>query len=312
MKQALTSQFDSRSLPTAAIFDSDAKGHNAPVRSHWLALVMLLQLATASAAPAAERPVVREVLVSKEGTGARIEIRADQALAYRSYLMPGLEKWVIDLPGANTTYSEDESKKMRTPPLERITVRQKEVNGDFFTRIGLDFKGEVNFSLTADPVDKGRLVALISPSTGVQQKLATSAASSATPQLFAANRETSKDNGKPSGFLSGSSTAARTVTNVSITADLIRIETDGEMAAPEPLLLNRPGRLVLDLAGVTSQVRNIAVPANSFGIMRSRLGENAGKLRIVFEVSGDTFPAYRIRTLPKGLEIIPTTGLRRN
>ena len=106
----------------------------------------------------------------KEGTGARIEIKANQALVYRSYLMPGLEKWVVDLPGAITTFVGDESKKIRTAPLERITVRQTEVNGDHLTRIGFDFKGEVDFSLKEDLLDKGHLIVIIKPSRSAQQK----------------------------------------------------------------------------------------------------------------------------------------------
>jgi len=147
MKKALTALFDSRYLPAAAISAPGRKDYTASARNPWLVPVLLLLLSAATVAFAAERPVVREVLVSKEGTGARIEIKADRALVYKSYLMPGLEKWVIDLPGAKTTFSGDESKKMRTPPLERITVRQKEVNGDYLTRIGFDFKGEVDFPL---------------------------------------------------------------------------------------------------------------------------------------------------------------------
>ena len=77
--------------------------------------------------------------------------------------MSGLEKWVVDLPGAKTTFAGDESKKMRTPPLKRITVRQKEVNGDQLTRIGLDFKGEVDFSLKENPLDKGHLIIIMKP-----------------------------------------------------------------------------------------------------------------------------------------------------
>lgn len=164
MEKALTSLFKPRYLPAAAILVADRKGCNNPVGSHWLALFMLLQLSAAAVASAAERPVVRDVLVYKEGSGARIEIKADQALAYRSYLMPGLEKWVIDLPGARTTFAGDESKKMRTPPLNRITVRQKEVNGDNLTRIGFDFKGKVDFSLKEDLLDKGHLIVIIKPS----------------------------------------------------------------------------------------------------------------------------------------------------
>ena len=171
MKQALTSRSDSRPVPTTP-----------PFGIYWLALVMLLQLATAAATPAAEQPVVREVLVSREGNGARIEIKADRLLAYRSYPMSGLGKWVVDLPGAKTTFAGDESKKMRTPPLERITVRQKEVNGDQLTRIGLDFTGEVDFSLKEDPLDKGHLIIIMKPSKSSPLKPAVENFSPAGPK----------------------------------------------------------------------------------------------------------------------------------
>ena len=171
MKKALSLLFNPRYLLAAAIFSSAGKSYNAYVRILWLALVILLQL-SAAAVFASDRPVVREVLVAKEGTGARIEIKADKALTYRSYLMTGLEKWVIDLPGAKTTFAGDESKKMRTPPLERITVRQKEVNGDNLTRIGFDFKGEVDFSLKQNLLDKGHLIVIIKPLQPFPQKRA--------------------------------------------------------------------------------------------------------------------------------------------
>jgi hypothetical protein len=184
MKLALTSRYDSRQLPAAALFSNSGKRHAASLRSYWLTLVMLLQLATAATAQAAERPVVREVLVSREGNGARIEIRANQPLIYRSYLMSGLEKWVVDLPGARTTFSGDESKKMRTPPLERITVRQKDFNGDPLTRIGLDFKGEIDFSLKQDPLDKGHLIILMKPSLSSPQKRAAEASPPAASKVL--------------------------------------------------------------------------------------------------------------------------------
>lgn len=132
-------------------------------------LIMLL-LSAAGTALAAERPVVQELVVTREGSGARIEIRSDLPLVYKSYLMPELAKWVIDLPEAKTATGEDVSRKMKTPPLERITVRQKEVNGDLFTRIGIDFKDEVAFSIQADPVDRSRLVAVITPIKAASQK----------------------------------------------------------------------------------------------------------------------------------------------
>lgn len=136
-------------------------------------IIFLLCLSTAGTAQAADRPIIREMLVSKEGNGARIEIRANQPLLHRSYLMSGLEKWVVDLPGARTTSGRDESKKLRTAPLERMTIHHKEVNGDLFTRIGLDFKGEVNFSIKQDPLDKGHLVIIMTPLKAASKNVST-------------------------------------------------------------------------------------------------------------------------------------------
>jgi hypothetical protein len=90
-----------------------------------------------------------------------------------------------------------------------------------------------------------------------------------------------------------------------LTAAGIRIEADGRLTMPAPLLLIQPGRLVLDLAGVSSGPENIPVPANRFGIVRCRLGTNNDKLRLVFEVSGNSFPGFRLQQLSNGIEILP-------
>ena len=111
----------------------------------------------------AERPVVREVVTTAAGSGARIEIRADRPLTYRSYLMPELAKWVVDLPGALSAAGEDQSRRMRTKPLDRISVKQREINGDPLTRIGIDVTEPVEFTVAPDPADAGRLVILVRP-----------------------------------------------------------------------------------------------------------------------------------------------------
>ncbi len=280
------------------------------LKKTWILLVVLLLCSAAGTALTAERPLVLEVVATPEASGARIEIRADQPLTWRSYLMPGLEKWVIDLPEATTNYSEDEAKKMRTPPLERITVRQKDVNGDLFTRIGIDFKGEVDFSLQADPIDKGKLVVLIKPARA-KPPGSTAAATASAPLPLAKKPATATGSAPPATPSPAGGAAAKTITKVSITADAVSIEADGRVATPAPLLLSKPGRLVLDLPGVGSELKTVAVPANRFGIVRCRLGNSGGKLRIVFEVSGENFPDFRIRELFQGVEIRPVAEARR-
>lgn len=178
MKQARTASSAAHHTPTAAVYStvkytSRKAGDNAFGRMLCRIVIFMLCLSPVGAALAADRPIIREVLISKEGNGARIEIRANQPLVYRSYLMPALQKWVIDLPGAKTAFGGDESKKMRTPPLQRINVRQKEVNGELFTRIGLDFEGEVTFSLRHDPLDKGHLVLIMTPLKATSKDVST-------------------------------------------------------------------------------------------------------------------------------------------
>jgi len=278
----------------------------------WLSIAVLLQFPAVGAAVAAERPVIKEVVATQEGNGARIEIRADLPLAYRSYLMPELAKWVIDLPGAITVYPQDLSRKMKTPPLERISVRQKEVNGDLFTRIGLDFKGEVDFSIEADPHDKGRLVILMTPSKATTQKLPADSPATAAPQSPPKTQKAAPGGATLYSVPPGPEKAAKTVTNVRIATDSIRIEADGRVTVPAPLILTRPGRLVLDMADVSSGLKSVPVPeANRFGIVRCRLGKSADKLRIVFEVSGDTFPEFLLKEILNGVEIIPAPEVKR-
>jgi len=149
------------------------------LRSICLTFFMMFHLAVALAE---ERPVVRDVAAYRDGDGARIEIRADKPVTYNSYLMPELAKWVIDLPGAASAAGEEQSRRMRTAPLTRISVRQKEVNGAPLTRIGLDFSGEVEFSVSADPLDRGRLVVLLKPVGKAAAKAAPTPLSPGSPQ----------------------------------------------------------------------------------------------------------------------------------
>ena len=68
---------------------------------------------------------------------------------------------------------------------------------------------------------------------------------------------------------------------------------------------------MLDLTGVTSGLDKVPVPSNRFGIVRCRLGKNADKLRIVFEVSGDTFPDFQVKEISNGVEIFPFNDEKR-
>jgi hypothetical protein len=95
-----------------------------------------------------------------------------------------------------------------------------------------------------------------------------------------------------------------------ITTDAILIEADGSLT-PVPLLLNRPGRLVLDFPGLVSIQEKVPVPAaNRFGIVRCRQGEDNNRLRLVFEVGADVFPEYRLTAAGNRVEITPAPSGR--
>jgi hypothetical protein len=107
-----------------------------------------------------ELPIIQEVVITKAGKGARIEIRADKPIKFTSYYMPELTKWVIDIPNSVPALAE-ESKKVVTVPLERVTVKKREINGVPFSRIGLDITGEAEFTVKTDTLEKGVLTVFL-------------------------------------------------------------------------------------------------------------------------------------------------------
>src|SRR6266702_1627181 len=103
--------------------------------------------------------------IKVSGDASHVEISANKPLTYTSYKLDTPPKAVIDLsqtePGGVTTPIE-----VNTGNIKRIEVERHGFGESVFSRIEITFLKDEEFSITTDPVDKGKLlVTIVKPPT---------------------------------------------------------------------------------------------------------------------------------------------------
>jgi hypothetical protein len=274
-------------------------------------LVMALWLAampTGLAEAPAARPVLQEIVGNGSGGEALFEVRADRPVRFSFYTMPELLKGVVDLPGVLPGRLEP-VRKVAAGPVGRIMVREKEIDGQPGTRIVFDLTGDAEFQVTADPLQKERLVVRLTPRPAAATPVPPRQTSPAAVGRPAASLPAPVVPVRP--VEPAPAGAARLVNAVRVNPDSLEIVSDGRLPGATVFPLKQPGRLVIDLADVRSAMTSFATPANRFGITRGRLGGHGGKLRIVFETKAEQFPHYSVHHTDTGLRITPATAAPR-
>jgi general secretion pathway protein D len=83
----------------------------------------------------------------------------------------------------------------------------------------------------------------------------------------------------------------------------IELRGDGALPAREPFRLAAPSRLVLDLPGVTNATGRQRIEVGAGDVLRVRIGQHPGFLRIVLDLAGETVAAPRIERGASGLAL---------
>jgi general secretion pathway protein D len=83
----------------------------------------------------------------------------------------------------------------------------------------------------------------------------------------------------------------------------IELRADGALPAREPFRLAAPSRLVLDLPGVANATGRQRLEVGAGDVLRVRIGQHAGFLRIVLDLAGDAVEAPRIEHGARGLAL---------
>ena len=83
----------------------------------------------------------------------------------------------------------------------------------------------------------------------------------------------------------------------------IELRADGATPASEPFRLAAPSRLVLDLPGVVNASGRQRLDVGGRDVLRVRIGQHAGFLRIVLDLAGESVAAPRIEHGPRSLSL---------
>ena len=102
--------------------------------------------------------------------------------------------------------------------------------------------------------------------------------------------------------------SARAVTAIREQTGAVFLATDGEVSRVEILELRDPGRLVLDLQGVTRAPRGVLPLQGAFS--RARFGQSGGKVRVVLDAV-DAVPTCQVKRVKGGLLVVPADAMAR-
>lgn len=98
--------------------------------------------------------------------------------------------------------------------------------------------------------------------------------------------------------------AARPVIRKVVTGpDFLDIAADGPVASYKTMKLDKPTRLVIDIADASTKLSTKPIPIDRFGVRTARVGVNRGVVRIVLDSPATLFPKHTISTTATGLHI---------
>lgn len=273
-----------------------------------LTTVMALGLAFAPAWVQADEslPVIKGIRVLRSGDDLGVEISADKKLEYTCSKMPQLFRVVIDLPRTEPGSTENVY-RYKSIMISDIRTEKKTINGVMITRISVNLTEAADFTVRSDASDNGKLTLLFRKPA----RDATAGTAAAIPQGGAKGQPAQAKPAAPAARAQKvvrspavpGTTPPVSVTDVKVGAAAIDITSGGDIGEYRAFTLQKPGRLVIDIPGARSELRSIAVPANKFGVVKTRLAYFEGKLRIVFVAGTKSFPAYQVVQTGTGLRI---------
>ena len=279
-------------------------------RMKFVLTVMLLGFVCVPASIRAEGPlpVIKGIRVIISGDALGVEISADKELVYTCSKMPQLLRVVIDFPRTEPG-RPDTLFRVKSALISTIKVEKKTINDVMVTRVAVNLAEDADFTVQADPSDKGKMTVYFrraAPGSSAGTAAAPPAGAGAEEQpavekLPAPTVPASKAMSKP---VVPGTTPSITVRDVIFNADAIEIRTGGAISEFRAFTLRQPGRLVIDIPAAQSTIRSIAVPANRFGVSTARIGHFEGKLRLVFDTGEKPFPGYEVVKTDTGLRVV--------
>jgi len=276
---------------------------------------------------------LRSVTVSADAS--RIELASNKPLTYTSYKAGEPAKIIVDIsqtePGSVATPIAVNSGNIR-----RIDLVRQPLGGGVLTRVEISLVRDVDFFVATDPSDKTRLLVTLVPSDSeakplhheiketplseakIDEKSIASEipAPEKTEVKVVVNQEPIQSEAKtepvvvaqladpaPAPAERVNLDSPRRLTAVTAATDGVELSIEGGVQTFNSFKLTKPDRIVLDLFGMKSAVRQNVVPIGALGIANARIGSTPDKVRIVLDSIQETMPPFEVVKSDLGLKI---------
>jgi type IV pilus assembly protein PilQ len=252
------------------------------------------QLAVLAAAIVAVAPAARAVtplaVTSIETQPGRLIIHASSKPEFTVFKLSGPPRVVIDLNGGDVSAAA-KPMDVKSGGIASVTAAQFDEGATKVGRIVVTLAGDQKYDVSPSGNDL-----VLTVSAPVAAPAASTAAAEAAP--VDPNLVLTRDD------VLEVSHPAQKITGVSVKSDsgatTVRIAADGQIAKFGLVELRNPGRLALDLHGVTGHVATAAGKGEVKGV---RVAKRDGGVRVVVDATGDSMPKYEVRRSGNGLEV---------
>jgi len=277
-------------------------------------LAVLCACATAPArqpSPVPETAAISELQVEKEGSATIVSLLGLAEPVYTAFQQDEPARVVVDLAQV-TPGSISEAIAVYDGTVEEISVTPfEDATGDASTRVEFSLGAAVGYDIVAL---EDRLEIRIVPESELEIATASDEPWTGSTNALEGETENPVEASESEELLtevdgSTSDTGPEATALLDVTADadgdrvVIELLADGRIANASQFVLEDPLRLVLDLPGLVSKVVQAGLEIENSGVSRVRIGQHAGKVRVVVD-GGEESSGFG------AAELVPTaTGL---
>ncbi len=226
----------------------------------------------------------------EEDQGGRLIIHATSAPQFTVFKLSGPPRVVIDLNGGDVTAAAKQVESHKAG-IAGWSAAQFDEGPARVGRIVVALERDAKYDVSASGTDLVLTVGEAQPSGASPQ---TSGEKPVDLNLVT-TREDVVEVMKPAHKLAGVSVAAVNG------AALVRVDADGEIAAFTLTELKNPGRLALDLHGVSGKAAKASGAAEVKG---ARVAKHEDGMRVVVDSASETMPKYQVTRRGTGLEVM--------
>lgn len=248
---------------------------------------------------AVETATLRDIRVTGEGAGTRIEVEADRPLTYTSYSDNDPRRLILDISNADPGTAQA---PQLDPSLlvKKIEVVKADLTAGSLVRITIETNDAADYTVNSNPANMSSITVFANPKQTAGDVSAGPAATAPVPAVSPAQEPAVKTTEAPEPVPVSSSGSS--LTDIAVVSDGIDIRTNAPVRNYKYFNMTKPQRLVVDLYGFKSELSR-TLKLNAYGVDAARIGSYADKTRIVFDSLADEFPAYTLDKSPGGLKL---------